>query len=158
MSFVTTQPEELADAAGRLQTLGSAMAAESAAVASPTTVVIPAAADEVSALQATIFRAYGSLYQSINAQATAIHELMAKYSICVVTFAFYSPWLRLSRPDSDNVTRRVGFRAHAGRLLDAGRVWGPAVMRTRLLQARVVGVGGSSRCDRHRRVQSPWHR
>ena len=75
MSFVTTQPEALLYAAGKLQTLGSAMAAESAAAASPTTGIIPAAADEVSALQAAIFAAYGSLYQSVNAQATAIHEL-----------------------------------------------------------------------------------
>lgn len=75
MSFVTTRPEALAYAAGKLQTLGSAMAAESAAVASPTTDVVPAAGDEVSALQAGIFGAYGSLYQSVSAQATAIHEL-----------------------------------------------------------------------------------
>ena len=75
MSFVTTQPEALAYAAGKLQTLGSVMAAESAAAADPTTGVAPAAADEVSALQAAIFGAYGSLYQSVNAQATAIHEL-----------------------------------------------------------------------------------
>ena len=75
MSFVTTQPEALAYAAGKLQTLGSTTAAESAAAAAPTTGVIPAAADEVSALQAAIFEAYGSLYQSVNAQATAIHEL-----------------------------------------------------------------------------------
>jgi hypothetical protein len=75
MSFVTTQPEALAYAAGKLQTLGSALASESAAAAPPTTGVIPAAADEVSALQAAIFEAYGSLYQSVNAQATAIHEL-----------------------------------------------------------------------------------
>lgn len=75
MSFVTTQPEALAYAAGKLQTLGSAMAAESAATAAPTTGLVPAAADEVSALQATLFAAYGSLYQSVNAQATAIHDL-----------------------------------------------------------------------------------
>ncbi|BBZ48959.1 PE domain-containing protein [Mycobacterium heidelbergense] len=75
MSFVTAQPEALAYAAGKLQTLGSAMAAESAAAAEPTTGVVPAAADEVSALQAAIFGAYGSLYQSVNAQAAAIHEL-----------------------------------------------------------------------------------
>jgi hypothetical protein len=75
MSFVTTQPEALAYAAGKLQTLGSAMAAESAAAAAPTTGVVPAATDEVSALQAAIFGAYGSLYQSVNAQATTIHEL-----------------------------------------------------------------------------------
>ena len=75
MSFVTTQPEALAYAAAKLQTIGSAVAAESAAAAAPTTEVIPAAADEVSALQATIFGAYGSLYQSVNAQAAAVHQL-----------------------------------------------------------------------------------
>jgi hypothetical protein len=75
MSFVTTQPEALTYAAGKLQILGSAMAAESEALASPTTGVIPAAADEVSAMQAAIFAAYGTLYQSVNAQAAAIHEL-----------------------------------------------------------------------------------
>ena len=75
MSFVTTQPEALAYAAGKLQTLGSVIAAESAAAATPTTDVVPAAADEVSALQAAIFGAYGSLYQSVSAEATTIHEL-----------------------------------------------------------------------------------
>ena len=71
MSFVTTQPEALTYAAGKLESLGSSMAAESAAAAAPTTGVIPAAAEEVSALQAAIFGAYGSLYQSINAQAAS---------------------------------------------------------------------------------------
>ncbi|MCV7100532.1 PPE family protein, SVP subgroup [Mycobacterium palustre] len=75
MYFVTTHPEALAYAAGKLQTLGTAMAAESAAAAGPTTGLPPAAADEVSALQAAIFTAYGSLYQSVNAQASAIHDL-----------------------------------------------------------------------------------
>lgn len=75
MSFLTTQPEALTYAAGKLQTLGSGMAAESAAAAAPTTGLVPAAADEVSALQATLFAAYGSLYQAINAQAAAIHDL-----------------------------------------------------------------------------------
>ena len=75
MSLVTTQPEAMAYAAGKLQTLGSALAAESAAAAPPTTGVVPAAVDEISALQAAIFGAYGSLYQSVNAQATTIHQL-----------------------------------------------------------------------------------
>ena len=78
MSFVTTHPEALAYAAGKLQTLGSALAAKSAAAAPQTTGVIPAAADEISALQAAIFRAYGSLYQSVNAQATTIHDLFVQ--------------------------------------------------------------------------------
>lgn len=75
MSFVITQPEALTYAAGKLQSLGSGMVVENAAAAAPTTGVIPAAADEVSALQAAIFAAYGTLYQSVSDQATAIHEL-----------------------------------------------------------------------------------
>lgn len=75
MSFVTTHPEALAAAAGKLQTIGSAMAAQDAAAAAPTTGVIPAAADEVSALQATQFSAYGTWYQQVSAQAKAIHEM-----------------------------------------------------------------------------------
>ena len=50
MSFVTTQPEALAAAAGTLQGIGSAMSAQNAAAAAPTAGVVPAAADEVSAL------------------------------------------------------------------------------------------------------------
>ena len=49
MSFVSTQPEALTAAAGSLQGIGSAMSAQNAAVAAPTTGVVPAAADEVSA-------------------------------------------------------------------------------------------------------------
>ena len=76
MSFVTTQPEALAAAAGKLQGLGSSMSAQNAAAAAPTTGVIPAAADEVSALQATIFAAYGTWYQQVSVRATAIHEML----------------------------------------------------------------------------------
>ncbi len=75
MSFVTTDPEALIAAAGNLEGVGSAMAAQNAAAAAPTTGVVPAAADEVSALQATQFAAYGTLYQQISAQATAIQEM-----------------------------------------------------------------------------------
>ena len=75
MSFVTTQPEALTTAAGTLQGLGSAMAAQNAAAAAPTTGVVPAAADEVSAETAAQFAAHASLYQAVSAQATAIDEL-----------------------------------------------------------------------------------
>jgi len=75
MSFVTTQPGILASAAGVLQTIGAAMAAGNTAAAAPTTGVVPAAADEVSALTAVHFAAHGVLYQELSAQATAIHEL-----------------------------------------------------------------------------------
>jgi PE family/PPE-SVP subfamily C-terminal region len=76
MPFVTMQPEALAAAASKLQALGSSMAAQNAAAAAPTTGVVPAAADEVSALQATQFSAYGQLYQAVSAHATAVHQTM----------------------------------------------------------------------------------
>lgn len=76
MSFVTTLPEALAAAAAQLQAFGSTMAAENAAGAAPTTAVVPAAADEVSVLQATQFSAFGSLYQSVSAQAQAVHQML----------------------------------------------------------------------------------
>ncbi len=75
MSFVTAQPEALTSAAGALQTVGSGMAAGNAAAAAPTTGVVPAAADEVSALTAAQFAAHAQMYQAISAQAAAIHEM-----------------------------------------------------------------------------------
>jgi PE family len=75
VSFVTTQPEALTTAAVTLQGLGSGMAAGNAAAAAPTTGVVPAAADEVSALTAAQFATHGQLYQAISAQAAAIHEM-----------------------------------------------------------------------------------
>ncbi|WP_156686978.1 PE family protein [Mycobacterium sp. Marseille-P9652] len=75
MAFVTTQPESLTAAAGALQGIGSSLAAQSAAAAGPTTGVVPAAADEVSALTAAQFAAHAQLYQAVSSQAAAIHEL-----------------------------------------------------------------------------------
>jgi PE family len=75
MSFVSTQPAALAAAAGSLQGIGSAMSAQNAAVAAPTTGVVPAAADEVSALTAAQFAAHAQMYQAVSAQAAAIHEM-----------------------------------------------------------------------------------
>lgn len=75
MSFVTTQPEALSAAAANLQTIGSAVSSQNAAAAAPTTGVIPAAADEVSALTAAQFAAHAEMYQAVSAQAQAIHEM-----------------------------------------------------------------------------------
>jgi hypothetical protein len=75
MSFVSTQPEALTAAAGSLQGIGSAMSAQNAAVAAPTTGVVPAAADEVSALTAAQFAAHAQMYQAVSAQAAAIHQM-----------------------------------------------------------------------------------
>jgi hypothetical protein len=75
MSFVTTQPALLTEAAGNLTVIGSAMNAQNSAAAAPTMGVIPAAADEVSALTAAQFAVHAQLYQVISAQAAAIHDM-----------------------------------------------------------------------------------
>ena len=76
MSFVITQPEALTAAATALQNLGTSMAAEGAAAAAPTTGVVPAAADPVSALQAAQFSAYGTWYQQVSGQAATIRQML----------------------------------------------------------------------------------
>jgi PE family len=75
MSFVTTNPEALASAADALQGISSAMSTQNAAAVVPTTGVVPAAADEVSALTAAQFATYAQMYQAVSAQAAAIHEM-----------------------------------------------------------------------------------
>ncbi|CAM2895794.1 PE family protein [Mycobacterium intermedium] len=88
MSFLVTQPEELAAAAGKLGTIGSAMFAQNAAAAPTTTSVIPAAADEVSALQAAQFAAYGTLYQELSAQVSAMYDMFVNtLSVSADTYA-----------------------------------------------------------------------
>jgi hypothetical protein len=75
MSLITIEPEMLAAAAGNLQVIGAAMSAGNAAAAAPTTGVIPAAADEVSALTAAQFATHAAIYQTVSTQAKAIHEM-----------------------------------------------------------------------------------
>ena len=74
MSLVNTQPAAISAAATQLEGIGNSFAAESAAAATSTTDVVPAASDEVSILQAGVFSTYGQLYQSVSAQAQAIHQ------------------------------------------------------------------------------------
>jgi hypothetical protein len=75
ISFVTTTPETLLTAAGNLRSVGSAVAAGNAAAAAPTTGVVPAAADDVSALTAAQFAAHAAMYQAVAVQAAAVHDL-----------------------------------------------------------------------------------
>ncbi|MBS4727906.1 PE family protein [Mycobacterium sp. SM1] len=74
-SFVTTRPEQLAATASNLSDIGSAVTAANAAAAAPTTGVMPAAADEVSALTAAQFAAHARMYRVASTQASAVHEL-----------------------------------------------------------------------------------
>jgi hypothetical protein len=74
MAYVSTAPAAIAAAASQLEGIGSSFSAESAAAAGPTTAIAPAGADEVSALQAGVFSTYGQLYQTVSAEAEAIHQ------------------------------------------------------------------------------------
>lgn len=75
MSFVTAQPEMLTIAAENLQAIGFTMAAQNAGAAGPTTGVIPAAADAVSALTAAQFAMHAAMYQAVSVQAATVHDM-----------------------------------------------------------------------------------
>jgi hypothetical protein len=51
------------------------MTAQNTAAAAPTMGVVPAAADEVSALTAAQFATHAQMYQAVSAQAAAIHQM-----------------------------------------------------------------------------------
>jgi len=74
MSYVQIVPEILSAAAHDLQSIGAAVDAHNAAAAAPTTGVIPAAADEVSALTAAQFVTHAQMYHAVSARAAAIHQ------------------------------------------------------------------------------------
>ncbi|MBL7659838.1 PE family protein, partial [Escherichia coli] len=74
MSFVFAVPEMVAATASDLASLGAALSEATAAAAIPTTQVLAAAADEVSAAVAALFGAHGQTYQVLSAQAAAFHS------------------------------------------------------------------------------------
>jgi hypothetical protein len=73
MSFVIAAPDMVASAASNLTSLGSMISEAHAAALAPTTAVIPAAADEVSAAIASLFSSHGQEFQALSAQAAAFH-------------------------------------------------------------------------------------
>ena len=74
MSFVSVVPEALGTAATDLASIGSTLNLANAAAAAPTTAILAAADDEVSAAIAAVFSAHGQRFQALGAQAAAFHE------------------------------------------------------------------------------------
>ncbi|WP_459758565.1 PE family protein, partial [Mycobacterium riyadhense] len=74
MSFVNVAPEMVATAATELTSIGSTVGAATAAVAVPTTGVMAAATDEVSAALAALFTEYGQQFQTVAAQMAASYQ------------------------------------------------------------------------------------
>lgn len=74
MSFVFATPEYLAAAASDLANLASAISSANAAALTPTSGVLAAGADEVSASIAALFGAHAEVYQALSAQAAMFHQ------------------------------------------------------------------------------------
>ncbi len=73
MSYVVASPELLSAAARDLAGVGSALSAANAAAALPTTGLVAAAGDEVSAAVAALFADNARQYQALSAQVEAFH-------------------------------------------------------------------------------------
>jgi hypothetical protein len=74
MSYLAVAPEFLASAATDLSNIGSTLSAAKSAAAAPTTGILAAAEDEVSAAIAAVFSAHGQGFQALSAQAAAFHD------------------------------------------------------------------------------------
>jgi hypothetical protein len=74
MPFVIAAPEFVQAAASDLANLGSTISGANSAALAPTTGVLAAGADEVSATIATLFGAHAQAYQALSAQAAAFHD------------------------------------------------------------------------------------
>jgi hypothetical protein len=74
MSFVIAAPEMMTAAAADLAGIGSSLSEANAAAAPPTTGVIAAAEDEISAAIASLFSSHGAAFQALSAQAAAFHS------------------------------------------------------------------------------------
>jgi hypothetical protein len=78
MNYVLTAPAALAAAAADVEAIRTTIRGASAVAAGPTSAVISAADDEVSAAVANVFGAYGQEYQAVISQAAAFHAEFTK--------------------------------------------------------------------------------
>jgi hypothetical protein len=73
VSLLVAVPELLAAAEADLESIGAELNAAHAAAAGPTTGLLAAGADEVSAAVAALFAGHGQAFQALSAQASAFH-------------------------------------------------------------------------------------
>uniref|UniRef100_UPI0011564E1C PE family protein n=1 Tax=Mycobacterium kansasii TaxID=1768 RepID=UPI0011564E1C len=74
MSFVTIAPQALHCAATDLANVGTVFSQASAAAATPTTALLPAGADEVSAAMATVLTRQGLTWQALSRDYEWLHR------------------------------------------------------------------------------------
>jgi hypothetical protein len=88
MSFVIAVPELLDGAARELANIHSTLTAANASAAAPTTGLLAAAQDEVSAAIAAQFSEHGQAFQALGAQAAAFHDRFVQ--VLTVSAASYA--------------------------------------------------------------------
>jgi hypothetical protein len=74
MSFMHAAPDALATAASNIAGIGTEISTANATAALPTTAVVAAAADQVSAEVAALFSSHAQGYQQLSDQVAAFHE------------------------------------------------------------------------------------
>jgi hypothetical protein len=79
MSFVIADPEYVTAAASDLANVASTISEANAAAAAPTSTVLAAGGDEVSAAVAAMFGAHAQAYQALSAQAAAFHQQFSSF-------------------------------------------------------------------------------
>ena len=73
MSLLAVVPDWLQSAAGDLKSIGADLDTAHAAAAAPTTGLVAAGADEVSAAVTALFSEYGQAFHALGAQASTFH-------------------------------------------------------------------------------------
>ena len=73
MSHLAVAPEFMASAATDLSHIGSGLSVAHEVAAAPTTGIVAAAGDEVSAAVASLFSSHGQTFQALGTQAAAFH-------------------------------------------------------------------------------------
>ena len=73
MSSLVAAPELLARVATDLSDIGSELAAANAAATAPTSAILPAAGDEISAAVASLFSGHATAFQGLSSQAAEFH-------------------------------------------------------------------------------------
>ncbi len=79
MSFVIAAPEMMTAAAADLAAIGSNVSAAHMVAAAPTTALVPAAADEVSAAITRVFSEHAAGYQALAGRAAAFQEQFVQH-------------------------------------------------------------------------------
>ena len=74
MSFVMAAPELLTKTAADVEGIGSSLSAANSTAVAPTTVLVAAAGDEVSAAIASLFSGHATQFQMLSAHAEAFHS------------------------------------------------------------------------------------